>query len=89
MKNKISPEIIAWAKAAGIRALKTAAQTAVSILGVATVLQDVDWMMLLSASALAALMSLLTSIAGIPEAGGGAPLHKLMDTPTTSDEEEA
>lgn len=85
--HSISPEIIDWLKAAGIRALKTAAQTAVSILGVATVLQDVDWMMLLSASALAALMSILTSIAGIPEAGGGAPLHKLLDATTTTDEE--
>lgn len=75
----LNENFVEWLKAAGIRALKTAAQTAVSILGVATVLQDVDWMMLISASALAALMSILTSVAGIPEAGGGAPLHKLID----------
>ena len=55
-------------KAAGIRALKTICQTAIAIIGVATVVQDVDWLYLLSASALAGLMSLLTSIMwGLPE----------------------
>ena len=55
-------------KAAGIRALKTICQTAIAIIGVATVVQEVDWLYLLSASALAGLMSLLTSIRwGLPE----------------------
>lgn len=56
-----------WAKAAGIRALKTVAQTAVATIGTATVLQDVSWPMIISASCLAGVGSLLTSIAGLPE----------------------
>ena len=55
-------------KAAGIRALKTICQTALALMGMATVLQDVDWLYVLSASALAGLLSLLTSVAaGLPE----------------------
>lgn len=57
----------AWIKAAGIRALKTLAQTAVATIGTCAVLSDVDWLMVASASALAAVLSLLTSIAGLPE----------------------
>ena len=57
----------AWIKAAGIRALKTLAQTAVATIGTCAVLSDVDWVMVASASALAAVLSLLTSIAGLPE----------------------
>ena len=56
-----------WAKAAGIRALRTVAQTAVATLTTATVLQDVNWPVLLSASALAGLLSLVMSVAGLPE----------------------
>lgn len=57
----------AWIKAAGIRALKTLAQTAVATIGTCAVLSEVDWLMVASASALAAVLSLLTSIAGLPE----------------------
>ena len=57
----------AWIKAAGIRALKTLAQTAVATIGTCAVLSDVDWLMVASASALAAVLSILTSIAGLPE----------------------
>ena len=56
-----------WLKCAGIRAIKTVAQTAVSLVGVGTVMSDVDWMMIGSASLLAGILSLLTSVAGLPE----------------------
>ena len=56
-----------WWKAAGIRALKTVAQTAVATIGTSAALGEVDWIMVASASALAGLLSLLTSVAGLPE----------------------
>lgn len=58
---------IEWLKAAGIRAIKTVAQTAIASIGTAVVLAQVDVKMVLSASALAGILSLLTSIAGLPE----------------------
>ena len=57
----------AWLKAAGIRAIKTAAQTAVATIGTAAVINQVNWLMVVSASALAGVLSILTSVAGIPE----------------------
>lgn len=57
----------AWFKWAGIRALKTVAQTAIATIGTTALLTDVNWMIVLSASALSGVLSLLTSIAGIPE----------------------
>ena len=56
-----------WWKAAGIRAIKTAAQTAVATIGVSATMSDVNWIMVGSASVLAGILSLLTSIAGLPE----------------------
>lgn len=56
-----------WIKAAGIRAIKTIAQTALALVGVGTVMSDIDWMMVASASLLSGILSLLTSIAGLPE----------------------
>lgn len=57
----------AWLKAAGIRAIKTVAQTAVATIGTAAVIKQVNWLMVVSASALAGVLSMLTSVAGIPE----------------------
>lgn len=56
-----------WIKAAGIRAVKTVAQTAVATIGASAVLSEVDWVVVASASALAGVLSLLTSVAGLPE----------------------
>lgn len=56
-----------WAKAAGVRAVKTVAQTAVATIGTAAVLGAVNWTMVVSASVLAGVLSMLTSVAGLPE----------------------
>ena len=56
-----------WIKAAGVRAIKTVAQTAVGIIGASAIISEVDWKVVLSASLLAGITSLLTSIAGLPE----------------------
>ncbi len=56
-----------WIAAAGVRALKTVAQTAVATIGTTAVMSEVDWVMVASASVLAGILSLLTSIAGLPE----------------------
>lgn len=65
MKNK--EYWIQWAKAAGIRAVKTVAQTSVATIGTAAVMQEVNWAMVVSASVLAGVISLATSVAGLPE----------------------
>ena len=56
-----------WIKCAGIRAIKTMAQTAVSLIGVGTVMSEINWIMVGSASVLAGILSILTSVAGLPE----------------------
>lgn len=56
-----------WWKCAGIRAIKTVAQTAVAVIGTSAVISEVDWIAVASASVLAGILSLLTSVAGLPE----------------------
>lgn len=56
-----------WMKAAGVRAVKTVAQTAVATIGASAVISEVDWIIVVSASLLAGVVSMLTSIAGLPE----------------------
>lgn len=60
-------KFIIWAKAAGIRAIKTVSQTAIATIGVSAVMTEVNWLAVGSASLLAGILSVLTSIAGLPE----------------------
>lgn len=68
-----------WAKAASIRAVKTAAQTAVATIGTSAILSEVSWPLVASASAVAAILSLLTSVAGLPEVDDGKSLPAIDD----------
>lgn len=67
---RVSVDTQKWAKAAGIRALKTMAQTAVAVIGTGAVISAVDWKMVVSSAIVAGFVSLLTSVAGIPEVEG-------------------
>lgn len=60
-------KFLEWLKAAGIRALKTAAQTAVATIGVSALMEEVNWLAVGSTALLAAILSLLTSLGGLPE----------------------
>ncbi|RYN13509.1 phage holin [Bifidobacterium animalis subsp. animalis] len=77
-------DLTTWIRAAGIRALKTFAQALLATIGVAGAtagLGDIDWIASLSVGALAAIVSLLTSCAGIPEVDGGANLERIVNAP--------
>ena len=67
-----------WAYAAGIRAIKTVAQTAAAMLPVGATIQEVGWLTVLSTALLAGVLSMLTSVAGIPEAADGKDVPTLM-----------
>jgi len=67
----MSESVKKWIKAAGVRAIKTVAQTAVATIGTSAVMGDVNWLMVGSAALLAGILSVLTSVAGLPEVKGG------------------
>ena len=75
-----------WFKAAGIRALRTVAQTAAAMIGVSAFITDVNWGAVASASALAGILSLLTSLAGLPEVGEKEILRCAQDDGEDEDE---
>lgn len=68
-----------WLKAAGVRAVKTIAQTAIATIGTTVMITEVNWLVVVSASALAGALSVLTSIAGLPEIGGEEPADNQME----------
>lgn len=70
-------QVLEWARAAGVRALKSMAQAAVAIIGTATIMGDVSWQTVASAAVLTGVVSLLTSVAGIPEVADGASVAKI------------
>lgn len=67
MEKEKKRDWMQWAKAAGVRAVKTVCQTAVATIGTAVAMGDVNWALVISASALAGVLSVLTSVAGLPE----------------------
>ena len=82
----MSDNIKAWAQAATVRAIKTAAQAAVGAIGAATVIGAVDWRVVASTAALAAVLSLLMSVAGLPETADGASLPNIIKNLTKDGE---
>lgn len=76
MSNIDKQRALLWAKSAGVRAIKTFAQTFIATIGATALLSEVDWLAVLSASALAAVLSVMTSLAGLPEVDAEARLEE-------------
>lgn len=76
-----------WLKAAAVRAVKTAAQTAVGVIGAAAAMGEVSWALVGSSALLAAIVSLLTSVAGIPEVDDGTSVVELVKAPEMGETE--
>ena len=77
MRYKLTEELVYWLKAAGIRAVTTAAQAALGVIGASTAMGEVQWALAGSAALLAAIVSVITSLAGIPEVDEGASLRRI------------
>lgn len=73
----IQQQLISWIVSAVIRAVKTAAQSCLGVIGASVAMGEVDWSFVASAACLAAIVSLLTSVAGVPEAADGASVAKI------------
>lgn len=78
MTDKGKGALVRWARAATVRACKTAAQAAIGAIGAATAIGECSWPLVASTAALAAVVSYLTSVAGLPEADGGTSLPQLV-----------
>lgn len=74
-----------WTKAAAVRAIKTAAQAALGVIGASAAMGEVAWPLVASAACLAAVVSVLTSLAGVPEVGDGASVAKIAGAHVESD----
>lgn len=74
----MNEKVLTWLAAAGVRAVKTAAQAALGVMSAASLMGDVSWAMVGSAALFSAIYSLITSVAGIPEIEEGASVMKLM-----------
>lgn len=79
MNTRSKVKLQLWIKAALIRAIKTMAQAAIAMIGTAVVIADVDWKLTISASVVAGVLSILTSIAGLPEVDDTKVYQKIVD----------
>ena len=79
--------LLLWLQAAAVRAVKTAAQTAVGVIGAAAAMGEVSWALVGSSALLAAIVSLLTSVAGVPEVDDGTSVAGLVKAPETGEAE--
>lgn len=79
MNTRSKMKLQLWVKAALIRAIKTMAQAAIAMIGTAVIISDVDWKLTISASLVAGILSILTSIAGLPEVDDTKVYQKIID----------